>query len=394
MFSKRPFLCKCTLLLAIFLNLLGFTMIGPIIPSLRAHFSLTEAELGMLSGAFPMGMLASLFLWPALSDSLGRKRVFIICLTGVATGLLLQSLCVVAGWKWYVFFLLRFFTGIFSSLSPVAKAYLGDVCEGAELSQWMARREASGNGAFIVGPALGGLLLSKTSAATVIGTASGASFLAAFLVAWIMESKSVLKKNINTNAAEKEKEKEKKQVKKAVASICVVSFFYHVGQSTFDAFYSTFLTTRFGYTPKELGAHLTAMACVSLFVSSFVYRPLEKRAGLVSILMIGAGCVALFLFQIGGNITRGQAAAWATVYAVGVPLFNPAIPTLMIKASPAQKRGLYMGIDSVVNTVSRSLAPMCLGVVYHTFSARACFQSAGLCVLGAIGSCKMLKKYM
>ena len=75
-------------LLAAFLNLLGFTMASPIQPALGKHFSLPlGASFGSLSSAYPLGMLLGVFLWPTLSDVLGRKIVMSTTLLGSGLGL-------------------------------------------------------------------------------------------------------------------------------------------------------------------------------------------------------------------------------------------------------------------------------------------------------------------
>ena len=80
---------------AAFLNLLGFTMTGPITPDLAKHFGLPvggSARVGMLTSAYPFGMLAGLAVWPRLSDKRGmRKPILVLSLGGVGLGLAAQS---------------------------------------------------------------------------------------------------------------------------------------------------------------------------------------------------------------------------------------------------------------------------------------------------------------
>ena len=75
-----------------FLNLLGFTMAGPITPALGKHFDLQiGASFGSLTSAYPFGMLFGLTLWPTLSDRIGRKRIMTASLLGSGLGLVAQS---------------------------------------------------------------------------------------------------------------------------------------------------------------------------------------------------------------------------------------------------------------------------------------------------------------
>lgn len=71
-------------LAATFLNLLGFTMAGPITPALGQHFKLALGpSFGSLTSAFPVGMLLGHAVWPQLSDRVGRKPVIAVSLLGL-----------------------------------------------------------------------------------------------------------------------------------------------------------------------------------------------------------------------------------------------------------------------------------------------------------------------
>ena len=60
---------------------------GPITPALGEHFGLTMgASFGSLTSAYPLGMMFGLFLWPQLSDRIGRKPVMAMSLLGSGLG--------------------------------------------------------------------------------------------------------------------------------------------------------------------------------------------------------------------------------------------------------------------------------------------------------------------
>jgi Major Facilitator Superfamily len=116
------------LLISAFLNLLGFTMAGPITPALGQHFGLTVgASFGSLTSAYPLGMLFGLFLWPSLSDRWGRPPVITFTLLGTGLGLAAQAYIVATNRSLWMFLVSRVITGSFAGSSPVSKAYLADV---------------------------------------------------------------------------------------------------------------------------------------------------------------------------------------------------------------------------------------------------------------------------
>ena len=132
-------------LAAAFLNLLGFTMTIPITPALKRHFSLQAgASFGMLTSAYPLGMMMGLALWPQLSDRVGRRPVISISLFGNFVGLALQGMALLRQWPLPALLALRVFTGSCSGSSPVAKAYLADVgAASGQLPRYVAWRDAA-----------------------------------------------------------------------------------------------------------------------------------------------------------------------------------------------------------------------------------------------------------
>ena len=161
-----------SVLLAAFLNLLGYTMTIPLGAALKNHFELPMgASFGLISSAYPLGTLGAYFLWPQLSDRVGRKPVISISLLGSAAGLALQCLALSQERSLHFFLGCKVLTGFCAGAGPVAKAYLADLGSASgDLPRYMAWRDAANTLAFIMGPLIGGRLFMATgSLAAVIG---------------------------------------------------------------------------------------------------------------------------------------------------------------------------------------------------------------------------------
>ena len=168
--SLRRRLSVGAILVSAFLNLLGFTMAGPITPALGKHFDLAVgASFGSLTSAYPAGMLMGLFLWPQMSDRIGRKPVLTASLMGSGLGLAAQAHAIRAGWPLPYFLATRVLTGSFAGSAPVSKAFLADSAQHpSELPQYLALRDAACTMAFIVGPVLGGILFHARRAGSAV----------------------------------------------------------------------------------------------------------------------------------------------------------------------------------------------------------------------------------
>ena len=306
-----------------FLNLLGFTMVaGPLTPALGSHFGLEVGGLfGTLTSAYPLGMIIGIFMWPSLSDKVGRRPILALSLFGSGLGLMAQSFVIQRGGSLTQFLLARALTGIFAGSSPVGKAYLADIgAKDERLPRYLALKDASSTMAFILGPAAGGLLfdvrrrmihagkdLTKTeilkttgSLSFVIAVSAAASLLAAILAGSLVQESSTILGKRKTKKRKTGTQKEKddlyvatindddeveliscplgRKLWSGVASVCFVSFLFNIGDSTFHAFYSAFLRNQ-GISTRDIGLLFTSLACISFGISSTSASAILKSLG-------------------------------------------------------------------------------------------------------------------
>jgi len=415
-------LSVAAILTASFLNLLGFTMAGPITPALGKHFGLgMGASFGSLTSAYPFGMLFGLFLWPRLSDKIGRKPIMTLSLLGSGIGLMLQGWVIRSNLPLAYFLASRALAGTFAGSSPVSKAYLADVgYQDGKLPRYLALRDAASTMAFIVGPVLGGIVydirgvaLKWSKAATLpsasnslsftIGVSAFASLLASGLVGTFVQDVAKLKSMEMKEASEEKSEKTAEELISCplgrsmwagVASVCLVSFLFNIGDSTFHAFFSALLRDGAGLSTRSIGMLYTLMACISFTVSTTGTTFVLKTLGPVAACAIGLGLISTGLLCFGVaawpgfgfvNPTLGVLAAAASIYYSGVPLYGPSVPTMLLRCVPSSKRGAIMGLDSAINTVGRIISPLVMGEVYRRFGAGAAFGLAGSLVFVGMG---------
>lgn len=389
-------------------------MAGPITPDLGKHFSLqVGAKFGSLTSAYPFGMLLGLFLWPSLSDKIGRKPVMTVSLLGSGLGLAAQSYAIKSHWSLRYFLITRILTGSFAGSSPVSKAYLADVGSAqGKLPQYLALRDAASTMAFIVGPMLGGLLFDlrkrilgdvtfsvSGSLAFVIGITSAASLAAAALVALLVKEIPPMKRkkekqgdNNNDDALESTTSANDENLISCplgvrlwagVATVCVVSFLFNVGDSTFHAFFPSILRQKLSLDTQTIGLSYTVFACLSFLVSATLAGRCVQNLGPVRTCSMGLTAVGTGLIALSMAVSPPLVFAAAALYYCGVPFYGPTVPAMLLRCVPPHRRGAVMGLDGAINTIGRVISPLVMGELYRRRGPTAAFGVAGVAVLSA-----------
>src|SRR5437764_2486149 len=143
-----------TLLAVMFINLLGFGIVVPLLPFYAKSFAAPAWQIALIFSAYAIGAFFGEPFWGRLSDHVGRKPILISTVSG-------NCLCYMAmayAPTIYFAFFARIVGGLMSGNGSVIQGYIADVTSPDRRSGRMALLGAAYNIGFIVGPALGGLL--------------------------------------------------------------------------------------------------------------------------------------------------------------------------------------------------------------------------------------------
>src|SRR5215469_7340591 len=143
-----------TLLSVMFINLLGFGIVVPLLPFYGKSFNAAPWQIALVFSAYAIGAFFGEPFWGRLSDRVGRKPILISSVTG-------NCLCYLAlafAPNVYVAFFVRLLGGMTSGNGAVIQGYIADITPPDERTGKMSWLGAAYNIGFIVGPAVGGLL--------------------------------------------------------------------------------------------------------------------------------------------------------------------------------------------------------------------------------------------
>src|SRR5438046_1703007 len=171
----RPLL---VIFLTIFVNLIGFGIIIPLLPFYAETFGASPIMIGLLFAIYSICQLVAAPVLGDWSDRYGRRPVLIFSLLGTVVSFILLAMA----HSLALLFVARIIDGLSGGNISTARAYVADVTEPKDRARAYGLIGAAFGLGFIFGPALSGVLV-KISYTAPIWAAAGLTLLAA-AVAW------------------------------------------------------------------------------------------------------------------------------------------------------------------------------------------------------------------
>ena len=117
----------------VFVDMLGFGIILPLLPYIAANWGATPFMIGLIGAAYPLGQFFGAPLVGILSDRFGRKPLLLFSIAGTFLSLVMlgfaQSIAIIM--------ISRFFDGLTGGNITVAQAYISDVTDEKSRSKGM-----------------------------------------------------------------------------------------------------------------------------------------------------------------------------------------------------------------------------------------------------------------
>src|SRR6266478_5327596 len=172
----RPLLI---IFLTIFVNLVGFGIIIPLLPFYAATFGASPLSIGLLFAVFSLCQLVASPVLGDWSDRYGRRPVLILSLAGTVVSFVMMAVAT----SLTVLFVARIVDGLSGGNISTARAYVADVTEPRDRARAYGLIDAAFGLGFIMGPALSGILAGISYTAPI--WAAAAITVVATVMAWL-----------------------------------------------------------------------------------------------------------------------------------------------------------------------------------------------------------------
>jgi DHA1 family tetracycline resistance protein-like MFS transporter len=355
--------------ITVFIDLLGFGIIIPLLPFYAESFGASAFAIGLLGTSFSLMQFLFSPLWGRWSDRIGRKPIILVGLLGSCLSYVTMAL---AG-SLTLLFIARILGGIAGANIPTAQAYIADITTPENRAKGMGMVGAAFGLGFIFGPAIGGLL-SRYSPETPMWCAA-ALCLGNFIAAWFLlpESRRV---SDDTRTLGRMEAFRHAMRQPTLVLILALYFIVTMAFSGFEATFALFTEARFGYTAASIGFLFAFIGLIlsliqGVFVGRVVKRVGERRLIPAAIFLIA---VSIGFIPFVWNVPTLLVALG--FLAVGMGFNNPSLSSMVSKLSHEDDQGGILGLASSIASLGRVVGPAWGGYLYDAYGMTTPYLSA------------------
>ncbi|MFP4530145.1 MAG: MFS transporter [Halodesulfurarchaeum sp.] len=400
--GRRPL---SIVLLVVFVDLVGFGILIPIIPLYAAAFGASEFVVGILLASYSITQFVFAPILGRLSDERGRRPVLLLSLAGSVIAWTLFGLAQAL----WVLFLARFLAGAMGGNIAAAQASVADVTTEANRAKGLGLIGAAFGLGFVFGPAIGGLVSSPAAlsiaesilpAAVPVSQFTIPSFTAALITFVNLVAAFFLLPETNRGAEARDRERRVAELKRALASpvlaVLVISFFLaSLAFSGMESMFVLFTKEVYGYGTAMNGYVLAYLGVIIAVVqgglvgrAADIWDEKTLAIGGVSVEFVGLVAVP-FAPQLGrflpgvGPVGPGLLALLVvlSILAVGNGFANVSLTTLVSRSAAERDQGSAFGLTQSAGSIARAIGPIVAGALYTGVAYWAPFVAGGLLLL-------------
>ncbi len=358
--------------LTVFIDLLGFGMVLPLLPIYAKSFGVKEEGwvIGLLMASFSAMTFIFAPLWGRASDRIGRRPVLIVGLIGSVGFYLLFGIATIYQ-SMTLLFIARIGAGIAGATIPAAQAYIADITSLQNRAKGMALIGAAFGLGFTFGPLLGAAALLSSGTAAVETSpwpgfaAAILSAIACFLAIFLLPESLRPGSHHAGHAIIDLRAWHDAFATPSVPALLATAFASVVSFGAFETTLSLLLKDEthlpFRFTFAQVLLFYAFIGLMLSIAQGFLVRRLAPIVGEVRLTLAGGittmlGFALLVWASKAGSLTLLMIASGIEV--TGFALMTPSLQSLISRRSDPSKQGGILGVSQSTSSLARVVGPL------------------------------------
>ncbi|MCU0521390.1 MAG: MFS transporter [Anaerolineae bacterium] len=394
---KTDFPRLMPLWIAVFVDILGFSILIPFLPFFGQRFGAPAWQIGLLLSTNALFSFFSGPIWGSLSDRYGRKRMLLLAQLGTLVGFLVMAFST----SLEMMFVSRIIDGIFGGIYPIAKAVVADVVPPSKRSEQMSNIGVAHVLSSMLGPGLGGLL----SGWGIVGP--GLMAAAMVTVAILMTIFRLEESNPPASAHSRGGSRvvptavpggggaafarsvngRRGVWQNGLARFLLVQWGFHtLSFMIFMSSISLFGNLKLGLNAGEMGRLLMMAGIVRVFVRFAIFVPLRRRLGDQRTSQLGLAMFVPTYLLLGLVTNQLQFALILTLVSFGAACSRGILNSFLSRSVKRSEQGAAMGLSASLDSFAQITGPLIGGFV---LDSQPLWVYGGIAALFSMGAFAM-----
>jgi MFS family permease len=355
--------------LIVLVDILGYTIILPLLPFYAERLGATPTIVGTLVSAFAICQFVAGPLLGRLSDHVGRRPVLIFSQIGTLIGFLILAN---AHMLWLVF-LSRVIDGLTAGNLSLAQAYIADVTRPSERSKSFAVIGIAFGIGFLVGPAVSAMLATDGNLSRPIYAGAALSFLSILCTYFLLPKHPVIPDPEPGEAPPLPAGQRlsifdlgqyAQYFKQPGVRLRLWQFFlFAFAFSGFVSGFALFAERRFGFHVKQVGYVFAYAGFLGIVLQGGLIGRLVKRFGDRALVYSGFIAAAIGYAALGFTYDWRWLVLVTIFSSYGTGVLRPAITSLVTQTGGRRDQGTLLGLTQSITSVCQIVAPLISGVL-------------------------------
>ncbi|MBV8372924.1 MAG: MFS transporter [Candidatus Eremiobacteraeota bacterium] len=338
------------ILLVTFIDIIGFSMLIPMLPYFVTHFGASPFVVGVLFGTFSLCQLLTAPLWGHVSDRFGRKRVLIVSQIGATIGWAMLAFAPSIA----LVFVARIIEGVSGGNISITQAYVADLVEAKDRSRAFGLIGAMFGAGMIFGPLAGGLLFARFGFSAPF-LAAAALQLATLLLTIVMLPESRTQPDGEGRVGLREILASFS--KPRLARILWQKLAISLGLYGWFGVIALYLARQLGFSLTQTDYFFSIFAVINVFCNVFLIGRISARLGDRTMSNVGLFSLVCAFATLPFVHDVGVLALTMILFSFGMALVNTGITALISNAASDREQGVVLGTSSSLDSLSGILAP-------------------------------------
>ena len=345
-----------------FIDILGFSILIPLLPFFVKHFGATDVVVGGVFATYSLAQFVAGPLWGNVSDRIGRKAVLIVSQVGSTIAWAMLGWAPAIAWV----FASRLLEGFSGGNIGVTQAYVGDLVEPKQRGRAFALVGAAFSAGFVFGPAFGGWLAAKTTLQVPFFAAAALQLLTLVLTVYLLPDS---RKGATEEAAHAPTVRDifTSLVEPQISPVLWLRLVYTFGMYGWFGVMTLVLNRQLGWGVAETSYVFAGFGIMQVILQLTVIGRVTDALGNRVATNLGFVVSTVGFVLVPFATSTPLAIVALALFGIGISIENAAFPALASDVSPDDRRGTVLGVLSGLDSLAGVVMPPITTAVLGAF---------------------------